>query len=112
MPDSNTRAERENDSESYSAMRHREAEEARKGHEEWERVYFGLLDNESDEFKGRLNDRLIEETDWGADIENVLGGGASIMTIFNYGFLGDFYRDAIMSHARTLASIMVGADHE
>jgi hypothetical protein len=109
--DSNYYTELNNDSESYSDMRHREAEEARKGHEEWERVRVSLLAG-NEESGYTLNERLIQETDWAAAIEDVLKFGVSVIDLYKCEMLGTFYVNSIESHARTLASIIVGAEHE
>jgi len=109
--DSNYYAELNNDSESYSAMRHREAEEARKGHEEWERVRVSLLAG-NEESGHTLNERLIQETEWAEPVDSVLCGTKTIMDLYMAGWLGAHFDGFIEEHAKTLASIIVGAEHE
>jgi hypothetical protein len=109
--DSNYYAELNNDNESYSDMRHREAEDARKGHEEWERVRVALLCG-AEESGRTLNDRICDEFEWAVDVENVLAGGKHVMDLYSFGLLSSFYEAVIRKEAETLASIIVGADHE
>ncbi len=109
MPDSNTRAELEhNVGESYAEERDRLDKETI----EWRRVVNGLLDNNTEEFKGRLNDRICDEFEWAVDVENALAGEKHIMDLYLLGLLSSFYKAAIMKEAEILASIIVGADHE
>jgi hypothetical protein len=109
--DSNYYAELANDSESYSAMRHREAEEARKGHEEWERVRVSLL-ADSEEFKGRLNERICDEQEWASNLENFLADDKHVMDMYKAGMLSWGNNYEIEQEAKTLASIIVGDDYE
>jgi len=109
--DSNYYAELNSDNESYSAMRHREAEEARKGHEEWERVRVSLLAGNTE--SGRdLNDRICDEYDWASDLENYLNGNTHVIDLYRLEMLPHGSNLVIEREAKTLASIIVGADHE
>jgi hypothetical protein len=110
MPDSNTRSELEYDGGKFLTNAE-EAEQARKGREEWRRVVNGLLDN-TEEFNGRLNDRICDEFEWAVDIENILSGGSHVMDLYSKGLLAPYYEGLINNEAKTLASIIVGADHE
>ena len=108
MPDSNTRAEREhNVGESYVEERERLDKEA----EEWERVRVSLLAG-NEESGMTLSERLIQETLWAEPTDAILKLGVTVMDLYNKKMLGYFYEDTIKDHAKTLASIIVGADHE
>jgi len=89
-----------------------EAEQARKGHEEWERVRVGLLADDSEEFKGRLNDRICDEFQWTSDLENELSADAHVMDLYKLKMLPRRRTFRIEQQASILASIIVGADHE
>jgi hypothetical protein len=109
--DSNYYAELNNDRETVAEMRTREAEEARKGHEEWERVRVSLLAGKEE--SGRtLNQWLIDEYEWAYDLEQELNMHVHVIDLFKLDMLAAGRVTMINKQASILASIIVGADHE
>lgn len=105
--DSNYYAELNNDRETVAEMRTRESLEA----EKWERVRDALIHGR--EVSGRdLNDRICDGYDWASDLENLLGNGIHVLNLYRMKLLSEPYCKIIEQEARTLASIIVGADHE